>query len=61
MQHAITIGDMLYPVMGAHFVESSKNENGTPGASTYFVGTGKEPVMVRFLSNDWKKTLQKKI
>jgi len=51
---------MLYPVMGAHFVESSKNENGTPGASTYFVGTGKEPVMVRFLSNDWKKTLQKK-
>jgi len=51
MQHAITIEDMLYPVMGAYFVESSKNEYGTSAASTFFVGARGGPVAAGLLSN----------
>jgi hypothetical protein len=58
MQHSITIGDMPCPATRAYFVDPSKNEKVTQCASTFFVGIGKEPVMERLLSSEWKKTLQ---
>ena len=44
--------------LGASFVGPSKNENDYPRASTFFVGTGENPVAEGLLSKDWKKTLR---
>jgi len=51
--------EFLQSINDTCLIGPPKNESGNPEGPTFFVGTGEEPVMARFLSNDWKNTLQK--